>query len=102
MPNIKLPDGNSISFEKKVTGSVHVLNGFGKAIGFLQVSELGVIESPILLTNTLNSWTVADALVDYATSETQGVFSFNPIVGECNDSFLNAWLFYYLILNYLN
>lgn len=83
-----LPHQENI-FEKKVTGSVHVLNGFGKAIGFLQVSELGVIESPILLTNTLNSWTVADALIDYTTAETQGVFSFNPIVGECNDSFLN-------------
>ncbi|MQG18415.1 MAG: P1 family peptidase [SAR202 cluster bacterium] len=83
-----LPHQENI-FQKKITGYVHVLNGFGKAIGFSQVKELGVIESPILLTNTLNSWTVADALVDYTTGENKGVFSFNPIVGECNDSFLN-------------
>ena len=41
-------------FKRKVTGAVHVINGFGKALGFLQVSELGVIESPIGLTSTLS------------------------------------------------
>ena len=76
-------------FTRKVTGAVHVLNGFGKALGFLQVRELGVIESPIALTSTLSIWRAADALIDYMSAGNPGVFSFNPVVGECNDAFLN-------------
>ena len=76
-------------YQQKVTAAVHVINGFGKSVGFLQVSELGVIESPIGLTNTLNTWRVADAIVDYLSQQNPGVYSFNPVVGECNDSFLN-------------
>ena len=76
-------------FRHKVTAAVHVLNGFGKPTGFPQVQELGVIESPIALTSTLNTWRVADAMVDYLSRENPGIFSFNPIVGECNDSYLN-------------
>ena len=82
------PHGGSI-FRQKVTGAVHVINGFGKAVGLPQVAELGVIESPIGLTNTLNTWVVADALVDYLAADNPGIYSFNPVVGECNDSFLN-------------
>lgn len=76
-------------FARKVTGAVHVVNGFGKALGFLQVQELGVIESPIVLTNTLSIWRAADALIDYMSTNNPGVYSFNPVVGECNDAFLN-------------
>ncbi len=76
-------------FERKVTASVHVVNGFGKAVGFLQVGELGVIESPIVLTSTLSIWRAADALIDYLAERNPGVYSFNPVVGECNDGFLN-------------
>ena len=76
-------------FRGKVTAAVHVLNGFGKAVGFLQIQELGVIESPIALTGTLSTWRVADAMVDYLAAENPGVYSFNPVVGECNDGFLN-------------
>ena len=76
-------------FERKVTASVHVVNGFGKAVGFLQVGELGVIESPVVLTSTLSIWRAADALIDYLAERNPGVYSFNPIVGECNDGFLN-------------
>ncbi len=76
-------------FRRKVTAAVHVLNGFGKAVGFLQVRELGVIESPIALTGTLSTWRVADAMVDYLAADNPGVYSFNPVVGECNDGFLN-------------
>ena len=76
-------------FERKVTGAVHVVNGFGKALGFLQVHELGVIESPIVLTSTLSIWRAADALIDYMAEANPGVYSFNPVVGECNDAFLN-------------
>ena len=77
------------TFIRKVRASVHVVNGFGKALGFLQVSELGVIESPIALTSTLSIWRAADALIDYLSANNPGVFSFNPVVGECNDGFLN-------------
>ncbi|MBM3933598.1 MAG: P1 family peptidase [SAR202 cluster bacterium] len=83
-----MPHGENV-FQRKVTGAVHVINGFGKALGFLQVAELGVIESPIPLTSTLSIWRAADALVDWATGQMKGVFSFNALVGECNDSFLN-------------
>ena len=76
-------------FKEKVTAAVHVINGFGKSVGFPQVEELGVIESPIALTNTLNTWLVADALVDHTSRSNTGVYSFNPVVGECNDSYLN-------------
>ena len=76
-------------FRRKVTGAVHVVNGFGKALGFLQVAELGVIESPIALTSTLSIWRAADALIDHLTNQNPEVYSFNPVVGECNDSFLN-------------
>ncbi len=77
------------TFTRKVTGAVHVVNGFGKALGFLQVAELGVIESPIVLTSTLSIWRAADALIDHLTERNPNVYSFNPVVGECNDSFLN-------------
>ncbi len=76
-------------FRQKVTGAVHVVNGFGKAVGFPQVTELGVIESPIALTSTLSAWRVADGLVDYMALANQGILSFNPLVGECNDGYLN-------------
>ena len=80
-------DGNI--FQEKVTAAVHVLNGFGKSVGFPQVTELGRIESPIALTSTLSTWRVADALIDYLSEENPDVYSFNPIVGECNDGYLN-------------
>ena len=83
-----LPHQKNI-FRQKVTAAVAVVNGFGKSVGFPQVAELGVIESPIALTNTLNTWSVADALVDYLARDNSGIYSFNPIVGECNDNFLN-------------
>ena len=72
-----------------MTGTAHIINAFGKSIGLPQLLELGNIETPILLTGTLNVWTAADALVDYVSAQNPGVYSFNPIVGECNDSFLN-------------
>ncbi|MCH7745422.1 MAG: P1 family peptidase [Chloroflexi bacterium] len=85
---VVLPHQKNI-FRQKVTAAVHVVNGFGKPVGFAQIEELGVIESPIALTSTLNTWRVADALVDYLSRSNSGIFSFNPVVGECNDSFLN-------------
>lgn len=78
-------------FHEKVPAAVFVGNGFGKAIGFTQVEELGNIETPIALTNTLNAFLVANALVDYTLSipENADVRSVNPVVGETNDGWLN-------------
>ncbi len=83
-----LPHSGDI-FREKVEAAAHVINGFGKSVGLPQVVELGVIETPILLTGTLNVWTVADAVVDYTTGRNPGVYSVNPVVAECNDSRLN-------------
>ena len=83
-----LPHSGNL-FREKVTATAHTINAFGKSIGLVQLLELGNIETPILLTNTLNVWKAADALVDYVAAQNPGVYSFNPIVGECNDSFLN-------------
>jgi len=78
-------------FQEKVAGAVFVGNAFGKLAGSTQVEELGEIETPILLTSTLNVWRVADALVDYmlALPGNEAVQSINPLVGETNDGFLN-------------
>ena len=78
-------------FQQKVTGAVFIGNAFGKLVGSTQISELGEIETPILLTSTLNVWRVADALVDYmlALPGNEGVQSINPVVGETNDGYLN-------------
>ncbi len=87
---VVLPHGGNL-FREKVPAAIHIGNGFGKLLGVIQVQELGEIESPIALTNTLNVFQVADALVDY-TLELPGnenVRSFNPVVGETNDGRLN-------------
>ncbi len=76
-------------FNEKVMAAVHVINGFGKAIGFTQVNELGTIETPIALTNTLNVFLVGDAIVEYMISNNPNIRSVNPVVGETNDSRLN-------------
>ena len=78
-------------FQQKVPAAVYVGNGFGKAIGFTQVEELGNIESPIALTNTLNVWQVADALAGYVLGQpgNEAVRSINVVVGETNDGWLN-------------
>lgn len=85
-----LPHSGNL-FQQKVPGAVFVGNGFGKLIGSTQVEELGEIETPILLTSTLNVWKVADALVDWmlALPGNESVRSINPVVGETNDGYLN-------------
>lgn len=83
-----LPHDKNI-YENNVIGSAHVINGYGKTIGIPQIKELGRIESPILLTGTLNAWKAADYLIDYLSEQNPGIRSFNPVVGECNDGFLN-------------
>ena len=78
-------------FQEKVPAAVFVGNGFGKAIGTTQIVELGSLESPIALTNTLNAFLVANALIDYTLSipENAGLRSVNPVVGETNDGWFN-------------
>lgn len=88
-----LPHGGNV-FREKVVGAVHVINAFGKSAGLAQVAELGAIESPIGLTNTLNVGLVMDALVEHVLEQNPDLGSrvsgsVNIVVGECNDSFLN-------------
>ncbi len=85
------PHGGNV-FLSKVPAAVHVANGFGKFVGTTQVLELGVIETPILLTNTLSTFAAADALVGWSLDQPgcESVRSVNPVVGECNDGYLNA------------
>ncbi len=81
------------SFTEKLTAASQVFNGFGKTLGLVQVDELGTLETPIALTNTLNVGKVHDALVSYMLSicKRDGVRlrSVNPVVCECNDSGLS-------------
>ncbi len=74
-----------------VPGAIHCFNGFAKPFGFTQVEELGEIETPILLTSTLNVPRVADALIDYVLEQpgNESVESLNPVVAETNDRWLN-------------
>ena len=78
-------------FREKVPAAIYVGNGFGKLIGSTQVQELGNIETPILLTNTLNAPLVANGLIEYMLSlpGNERVRSVNPVVGETNDGRLN-------------
>ncbi len=80
-----------------------VFNGYGKSVGLTQLSELGVLETPILLTNTLSVWTGANALVTYSIQRSPEIGreveipgrrreaggTVNPVVGECSDAYLN-------------
>ncbi|MBC7084416.1 MAG: P1 family peptidase, partial [Firmicutes bacterium] len=80
-------------FEMKMPAAAFALNAFGKAIGLAQLNELGNLETPIALTNTLNAPVVADALIEWSISRNPAVgittSTVNPVVGEVNDGFLN-------------
>jgi len=78
-------------FQQKVPAAVYVGNGFGKLAGSTQIRELGNLETPIILTNTLSVPTAADALIDYTfrSEANSNVHSVNPVVGETNDGYLN-------------
>jgi len=82
-------DGNI--FQQKVPAAVFVGNGFGKLAGSTQVNELGNLETPVVLTNTLNVSTAMDALIAYTLQEkgNENVVSVNAVVGETNDGYLN-------------
>ena len=87
-----LPHGGNLYREKPVA-AVHVLNGFGKSAGLVQVEELGTIETPILLTNTLSVGTCCTALVRHAIERNPDIgretATVNPLVFECNDGYLS-------------
>lgn len=85
-----LPHGGNI-FQEKVPAAIFVGNGFGKLAGVTQVQELGNIESPIILTNTLSVAAGIEGAVKYslAIPGNENVGSVNAVVGETNDGFLN-------------
>jgi D-aminopeptidase len=85
-----LPHGGNL-FQSKPPAAIHVANGFGKFVGSTQIQELGVLETPIVLTNTLSTFAAADALVAWTLRQAgnEAVQSVNPVVGECNDGYLN-------------
>ncbi|KAF0993786.1 P1 family peptidase [Geobacillus sp. TFV-3] len=81
-------------FLEKVPAACFVLNGFGKTAGLVQVEELGVIESPVMLTNTFSVGEVWQGTLEYMLAITPEIGdttgSINIVVGECNDSYLNT------------
>lgn len=87
-----LPHGGNL-FKEKVMASSSVINGFGKSIGLLQIDEIGSIETPIMMTNTLSVGTVAEGLIKYMLNENEDIGTttgtVNCVVTECNDSKLN-------------
>ncbi|MDO5713625.1 MAG: P1 family peptidase [Tissierellia bacterium] len=79
-------------FRHKLIGASHVINGFGKPVGLIQVNELGTLETPIVLTNTLAIGTATQSLIDIMVKENEEIGAdgtVNPIVLECNDGELN-------------
>ena len=85
-----LPTGGNI-FQEKVPGAVFVGNAFGKLAGSTQVEELGSIETPIVLTNTLNVGTAMEGVIAYTLAQpgNEAVRSVNALAGETNDGSLN-------------
>lgn len=87
-----LPHGGNL-FQQKVTAGTCVINGFGKSTGLLQIDELGTIETPLLMTNTLSVGTALSALSKYMLEHNQDIGvstgTVNCVVTECNDGELN-------------
>ncbi|MBE0678586.1 MAG: P1 family peptidase [Bacteroidales bacterium] len=85
-----LPHAGNI-FQNKVPAAIFVANGFGKLTGYTQVEELGNLETPVVLTNTLNVPTAVAAVIEHTLSQpgNEGVMSVNAVVGETNDGRLN-------------
>lgn len=81
------------TFKQKIVGASHIINGFGKSVGLVQVDELGTIETPILLTNTFGVGTCLNALTKAMLKENPEIGdttgTVNGLVGECNDGVLN-------------
>lgn len=88
-----LPHGGNL-FKEKVIAASYVINGFGKTTGLIQVNELGVIESPVMLTNTFAVPAVTEGTLQYMFDQNSEIGdttgTINIVVGECNDSHLNS------------
>lgn len=88
-----LPHGGNL-FTNKIPAASHIINGFGKTTGLIQVDELGFLESPIMLTNTFSVGTVLQGTLSYMLDKNPAIgdttSSLNIVVGECNDSYLNS------------
>jgi D-aminopeptidase len=80
-------------FREKLMAAAHVINGFGKSIGLMQIEEMGTIETPIILTNTLSVGIACDALFEYMLQHNESIGltagTVNPLILECNDYYLN-------------
>lgn len=89
---VLLPSEANI-YKEKFIAATHVINGFGKSIGLIQVDELGTIETPIVLTNTLSVGTAHEGLVRFMLDNNDDIGdttgTVNPIICECNDGELN-------------
>lgn len=83
-----LPHGEDM-YRNKVPAAIHLGNGYGKLAGYTQVRELGELETPIVLTNTLSVATAMDALITDCLDRNPTVQSVNAVVGETNDGYLN-------------
>lgn len=88
-----LPHAGNL-FEEKIPAASFILNGFGKSVGLIQVDELGLLESPIMLTNTFSVAPVLQGTLTYMLEQNPSIgdstSSLNIVVGECNDSYLNS------------
>ncbi|MEN2768194.1 P1 family peptidase [Ornithinibacillus xuwenensis] len=88
-----LPHPRNLFYEK-VRAGCHVINGYGKTSGLVQIEELGLIESPIMLTNTLSVGPVMEGTVTYMLKQNKEIGdaagTLNVLVGECNDSYLSS------------
>lgn len=78
-------------FQNKVPAAIYIGNGFGKLAGYSQVKELGNIETPVILTNTLSVAAATEGLVSYTINQEENTYvrSVNSVVGETNDGWLN-------------
>ncbi len=80
-------------FKEKLIAASHVINGFGKSVGLIQIDELGSLESPIVLTNTLAVGRMTHSLVKHMLELNEDIgdttATVNPVVCECNDGYLN-------------
>lgn len=80
-------------FKEKLVAATHVINGFGKSTGLIQIDELGTIETPIILTNTLSVGIAHEALIRYMLKDNDDIGdttgTINPIICECNDGRIN-------------
>lgn len=85
-----IPHSGNI-YQDKLPAAIYIGNGFGKMTGYSQVEELGNIETPVVLTNTLSVPVASNALISYTLEQNgnEEVRSVNPIVGETNDAYLN-------------